>query len=108
VAVDPNVVGAGDLHVDNKWQGRIGYGVHVDLWGRGIGESIARRIIAFGFGEIGLHRIVGTCDPRNVASARILTKVGMTYEGRMRETSFIRDGWRDSDLYSLLESEWKA
>jgi [ribosomal protein S5]-alanine N-acetyltransferase len=30
----------------------------------------------------------------------------MSYEGRMRETTLIRDGWRDSDLYSVLEGEW--
>jgi [ribosomal protein S5]-alanine N-acetyltransferase len=26
--------------------------------------------------------------------------------GRMRETTLIRDGWRDSDLYSVLVHEW--
>jgi RimJ/RimL family protein N-acetyltransferase len=41
-----------------------------------------------------------------VASARVLAKVGMTHEGRMRETMLIRDGWRDSDLYAILEPEW--
>jgi [ribosomal protein S5]-alanine N-acetyltransferase len=30
----------------------------------------------------------------------------MHYEGRMRETTLIRDGWRDSDLYSVLADEW--
>ena len=41
-----------------------------------------------------------------MASARVLAKVGMRYEGRMRETRLIRDGWRDSSLYSILEQEW--
>lgn len=32
----------------------------------------------------------------------------MHYEGRMRETTLIRDGWRDSDLYSVLVHEWQG
>src|SRR5664279_5226988 len=33
-----------------------------------------------------MHRIAGTRDPRNGASARVLQKIGMSYEGRMRHT----------------------
>jgi RimJ/RimL family protein N-acetyltransferase len=51
---------------------------------------------------------MATCDPRNVASARVLEKVGMTYEGRMRHTLLLRDGWRDSDVYSILETDAAA
>jgi RimJ/RimL family protein N-acetyltransferase len=54
-----------------------------------------------------LHRIFATCDPRNVASRRVLTKIGMTHEGRMRETLLIRDGWRDSDVYAILKHEFR-
>lgn len=56
----------------------------------------------------GLQRIYATCDPRNLASARILGKLGMTWEGRHRHTALIRDGWRDSDVFSILEDEWRA
>jgi hypothetical protein len=42
-----------------------------------------------------------TCEPRNVASAAVIRKIGMRYEGRMRGTARIRDGWRDSDLYAI-------
>ena len=72
------------------------------MWGRGLATEAARQLLRIGFVDHGLHRIAGTCDPRNVASGRVLQKIGMTYEGRMRETGRIRDGWRDSDLYSIL------
>ncbi len=45
-------------------------------------------------------------SPRNVASSKVLEKTGMTKEGRMREDLLIRDGWRDSFLYSILVHEW--
>ena len=52
-----------------------------------------------------MHRVFATCDPRNTASAGVLRKVGMAREGRLRHTLLIRDGWRDSDVYSVLEGE---
>ncbi|MFD0523568.1 GNAT family N-acetyltransferase [Paractinoplanes durhamensis] len=88
--------------------GEIGYGIHPDRWGRGAATAAARELLRQAFEEHYLHRVYGTCDPRNSASARVLLKIGMAYEGRMRETVRIRDGWRDSDLYAILEQEWRA
>jgi RimJ/RimL family protein N-acetyltransferase len=45
-------------------------------------------------------------DPRNSASAAVLRKSGMKYEGRSRENLKLRDGWRDSDWFCVLEDEW--
>lgn len=85
--------------------GEIGYIVHPDYWGKGIATAVAHRLIAFGFEVLKLHRIYATCDPRNIGSSRVLEKVGMKKEGRMREDLLIKDGWRDSLLYSILEQE---
>jgi RimJ/RimL family protein N-acetyltransferase len=98
------LVGLGELAVQSvkHRQGEIGYAVHLDLWGKGYGEAIARGLLQRGFGELGLHRITATCDPRNVASDRVLQKVGMVHEGTLRGTHLLRDGWRDSNLYALV------
>jgi RimJ/RimL family protein N-acetyltransferase len=82
--------------------------VHPRVWGWGIGTEIGRRLLAYAFGELRLHRVHATCDPRNLGSARVLTKLGMTFEGRLRHTQLIRDGWRDSLVFSVLEDEWRA
>ncbi|GAA1687972.1 hypothetical protein GCM10009765_41800 [Fodinicola feengrottensis] len=37
-----------------------------------------------------------------------LAKLGMSYEGQLRENVLAREGWRDSDLYSVLEYEWRG
>jgi RimJ/RimL family protein N-acetyltransferase len=108
VVFDGAVVGSADLLLRGGRQGEIGYGIHPRLWGRGLGTAVAALLLDIGFGERGLHRVYATCDPRNAASARVLVKSGMTYEGRMRETMLIRDGWRDSDLYAILEHERPA
>jgi len=36
----------------------------------------------------------------------VLARIGMTYEGRLRQVMLIRDGWRDADVYSILEHEY--
>lgn len=104
-----DVIGMGEIFVRNSAhrQGEIAYIVHPRLWGRGIGTTIARTLIDIGFTDHRLHRIFATCDPRNTASEHILRRVGMSYEGRLRHVLLVRDGWRDSLLFSVLESEWR-
>ncbi|MEU8820710.1 GNAT family protein [Actinoplanes sp. NPDC048796] len=70
--------------------------------------EVCTRLLNLAFHTFGRHRVHATCDPRNLASARVLTKLGMTHEGRLRETLLLRDGWRDSDLYAILTHEWPS
>lgn len=102
------VVGLAEMNVRDAGfaVGEIAYVLHPDYWGRGIATEAAQRLLRFGFEILGLHRIHATCDPRNVASARVMEKIGMQYEGRLRETMYIRDGWRDSLVYAILADEW--
>ncbi|OXS57178.1 RimJ/RimL family protein N-acetyltransferase [Bacillus sp. V-88] len=110
IIYDAMLIGAGELNIrsfTNK-VGEIGYIVNPDYWGKGIATDVATLLIDFGFGERKLHRIFATCDPRNIGSSKVLEKVGMTKEGRMREDLLLKDGRRDSLLYSVLEHEWKS
>ena len=104
------VIGTGELHVRNaeNKNGEISYIINPLYQGQGIGTEVALLLLNFGFKELNLHRIFGTYHPKNIASGKILKKIGMKYEGRLRENMLIRDGWRDSDLYSILEKEWKS
>ncbi|GAA2805100.1 GNAT family protein [Saccharopolyspora taberi] len=105
VVVDGDVVGTAALKLRGSSTGEIAYAVHPRLWGQGIATAAARELLRMGFAEHGRHRIFATCDPRNLASAAVLRKIGMRYEGRMRGTAYIRDGWRDSDLYAILADD---
>jgi [ribosomal protein S5]-alanine N-acetyltransferase len=108
--LNDDLIGIGELKVRSRVhrQGEISYLVHPHVWGRGVGTAIGRELLARGFGQLGLHRIYATCDPRNLASSRVLGKLGMTREGRHRHTSLIRDGWRDSEVFSILDEEWQT
>ncbi|MGV9565790.1 GNAT family N-acetyltransferase [Streptomyces sp. NPDC003480] len=107
--VEGDIVGMGELHVRNRGQrqGEITYVVHPRVWGHGVGTAIGEELLTRGFDDLQLHRIYATCDPRNIGSARVLGKLGMTWEGRHRHTALIRDGWRDSEIFSILEDEWR-
>ncbi|AYC30553.1 GNAT family N-acetyltransferase [Paenisporosarcina cavernae] len=104
-----NMIGAGEFKIRdfrNK-AGEIAYIVNPDYWGKGFATEVATLLIEFGFDVLKLHRIYATCDPRNIASTKVLEKVGMVKEGQIREDLMIKDGWRDSLMYSILEHEWR-
>lgn len=84
----------------------IGYVLHKDYWGRGLMPEAVRAMIGFGFEQMGLNRIEARCIAKNTASARVMEKAGMTYEGTLREREFVKGAYRDMKLYSVLRSEY--
>lgn len=110
-AVDPTNVayGIGEVKARAPQRAEISYAVHHEHWGEGVGSCIARALVDWAFEELPeLERLEATCDPRNGASGSILMRVGMTHEGTLRHVMKIREGWRDSKMFSLLRSEWTA
>lgn len=107
---DGRVVGNIELHLHAAQDacGEVGYLMHPEVWGRGHATAAAARVVEFAFTELGLHRVQATCHPDNRASARVLDKLGMTREGRLRENLRMRDGsWRDSEMFAVLAREWR-
>ncbi|MDN7245344.1 GNAT family N-acetyltransferase [Planococcus shenhongbingii] len=102
------LIGAGELSLQNAASrvGEIGYILHPDYWGQGVATGVAELLISFGFDDLKLHRIFATCDPNNAGSRKVLEKAGMVWEGTLRENIRIKNGWRDSMVYSMLEQEW--
>ena len=52
-------------------------------WGRGLATEAARAALEHGFTRVGLERIVAVTRPENVASRRVMEKLGMRYEGEV-------------------------
>ncbi len=77
-------------------------------WGLGYGTEVARVLLDYGFRRLKLHRIWATCDVDNARSIHLMKKIGMKREGRMREHRLLGGRWRDSLLFAILDSEWKA
>ncbi|MET3729547.1 RimJ/RimL family protein N-acetyltransferase [Fictibacillus halophilus] len=102
------LIGGGEIQITSLTNrvGEIGYVIHPDYWGKGFATETGRLLLKFGFENLQLHRIFATCDPRNQASEKVLKKLDMKLEGKMRETILLKDGWRDSLLFSMLKHEW--
>jgi RimJ/RimL family protein N-acetyltransferase len=87
-------------------QGEIGFVVHPDHHGRGYATEGARVMLRFGFEELRLHRIIGRCDARNLASARVMERLGMRREAHLVENEFVKGEWTDEFTYAMLDREW--
>jgi RimJ/RimL family protein N-acetyltransferase len=89
-------------------QADIGYEIDPQYWGRGYATEAARAIVVFGFTTLGAHRIWAQCIAENRASARVLEKVGMRLEGRLREDEHFKGRRWDTLIYAILISEWHS
>jgi RimJ/RimL family protein N-acetyltransferase len=89
-------------------QGEIGFALDPDHQGRGYGREASVAMLALGFDDLQLHRIIGRCDPRNVPSWRLLERLGMRREAYFRENEIFKGEWGDEYVYALLASEWRA
>lgn len=85
----------------------IGFILHPDFQGRGLGHEATLPILAFGFGTMDFHRIIGRCDARNVASARLMEKLGMRREAHLVENEFFKGEWADELVFAMLQREWR-
>jgi RimJ/RimL family protein N-acetyltransferase len=55
----------------------VGWRLHPDHWGQGLATEGGRASLEYGFDRIGLDRIISIYDPENVASGRVMEKLGM-------------------------------
>jgi RimJ/RimL family protein N-acetyltransferase len=76
--------------------------------GRGLVTEAARAVIELAFGQLGMHRLFGDCDPRNAASARLMERLGMRREAHHVQNLWAKGEWCDSWIYALLASEWAS
>jgi len=89
-------------------EGDIGYELSPQHWGQGYATEAARAMVEFGFSQLRLHRIWSWCIAENVGSARVLLKLGMRLEGRLRENEHFKSRWWDTMVFGLLDHEWQA
>jgi RimJ/RimL family protein N-acetyltransferase len=95
------------LRVDtSQSRGELGYWIGKSYWGAGYATEAAAAVIEHGFTTLGLNRIHAHHMRRNPASGRVLQKLGMLYEGSLRQ-HFQRDGrFEDMECYGILRSEY--
>ncbi|MBT0769858.1 GNAT family N-acetyltransferase [Kineosporia sp. J2-2] len=105
---DGVLIGMGRLFLGRAKSAKLFCALRADHWHLGHGTEIGRLLVSFGFSSLGLRRVSAAIGPSNTASMKGAEKLGMTYEGRIRDHVFTNGEWRDSNLYSVLAHEWGA
>ena len=93
------------IEEESPTSAELGYWFRKDAWGKGFATEASLSMIRTGFETLGLHRIWGKCQVENSGSARVMEKCGMQFEGILREHVWLRDHYRSSRLYSILQKE---
>jgi RimJ/RimL family protein N-acetyltransferase len=101
-------------HVVLQWvsdlhrTGEVGFVFHPDHHGRGYATEAMRPVLDLGFRGMRLHRIVGRCDARNTASAKVMERLGMVREAHLRESEWVKGEWTDELVFAILEGAWRS
>ncbi len=98
-------VGMIEIHA-RGFQLEIGYVLERSHWGKGFMTEALRKVIAFGLSQPDIFRIQSTCDVENIASARVMEKAGMIYEGMLRRYVLhpnISNAPRDVFIYAIVK-----
>lgn len=96
-----------DIYVSNhfKKQAQIGYTIHPHFQQMGYGYEACRVFVDQLFRK-DIHRITASCFPENVASWKLLEKLGFRREAHHIKAYFTKGRYWDSYHYALLAEEW--
>ena len=101
----------GDISVVNLDEStecvELGYGIGSRWWGQGITAEAGRALIKFFFEEVGVKRVFAKHAAENPNSGKVMQKMGMKYEGTLRQSGKCNYGIVDEVYYSILKDEYK-
>jgi len=100
----------GQLTIGNVTRGAlrsawIGYWVSREVTGSGVATAALALGLDHCFGPVSLHRVEATVRPENVASRRVLAKVGFREEGLLKRYLDVDGAWRDHLLLAVTAEE---
>lgn len=84
----------------------LGYWIGEAHQGSGLTTEAARAVVRFAFESLKLHRVQAGTLPHNVASQRVLAKLGFRQEGYARNYLNIAGRWQDHVLFALTAEEF--
>lgn len=105
---DRTLVGLVGLH-EVSWHHRsgcVGYWLSADYQGKGIMTRACQSMLDYGFATLKLNRIEICCAVNNARSEAVVKRLGLAYEGTLREAEWLYDHFVDWKVYSMLAHEW--
>ena len=110
ITVDNMVIGSisifrqGNIH---RQTAELGYYIAEEYWSKGIMTEAVKQICEYVFAKSDIIRIYAEPFAYNIASCRVLEKVGFQYEGTLRSNAVKNGKVIDMEMYSLLKAEIK-
>lgn len=89
------------------YNAELGYELDPREWNNGYASEAAAAMLKFAFEQLRLHRVAARVIANNGNSIRLLEKLGMRQEGRLREEEFFKGRYWDVLVYGLLKDEWR-
>ncbi|HQU26949.1 MAG TPA: GNAT family N-acetyltransferase [Acidimicrobiales bacterium] len=89
-------------------QGEVGGSLLPAYQGHGYAVETYGALLGLAFDELDLHRVVGRCDARNVASVRALERAGLHREAHFVENEFVKGEWTSEIVLALRAAQWRA
>lgn len=86
----------------------VSYSIGAKYWGQGITPEALSKVFDFGFNALGINRLEAFCIPENVASSRVMEKMGMRLEGLLRQRLYAKGIYHDVQMYSILKADWET
>lgn len=108
---ETRVLGGSGFHLREgpleRRSAELGMWIRAEEARRGLGTSVLRALLRWGFSQWPWVRLAWRCDTRNVASVRVAEKAGMIREGTLRAHEVGADGSRrDTACFAALRGEW--
>ena len=85
----------------------LGYCFREASWGQGLATEAAGAALQWAFESLEINRVQAEIDTRNIASGRVLSKLGFLHEGTLRENCIVNGEVSDTHVYGLLKCDWK-
>ena len=101
----------GDLALHLTWQGRtaeLGYTLAREHWGKGYATEAVDALVEYLFEGLGVTRVFGMLHPDNVASAMVLERTGLLFEGHTRSSYWVGDEVSDDWIYGMTRADWET
>lgn len=95
------------FHVASR-RAEMGYALGRPYWGSGYMQEALQALLRYAFQTLDLNRLEADIDPRNLASASVLERLGFVKEGLLRERWIVNEEISDTALYGLLRKEWRT
>ncbi|MBM6384229.1 MULTISPECIES: GNAT family N-acetyltransferase [Paenibacillus] len=102
-----HLIGRGGIfHFNELMQSAsLGYAIASKEWNKGIAAEAMQPIVHYCFQELDCNRLEGRCNAGNIGSARVMEKLGMSYEGLLRKQLKIKGVFTDQKLYSRIRDD---